>query len=219
MTDDLTVHTSPNETFPETYHRDIERLYDRKIDLIDPTLIEIVGVENESFSLAAASYTFPKAHDMMAFQTKLRNKFLLKVLDIETIKSKRGEEACCQHLKIWREFDDGRNTISFHGQSREPKKQYEFPFQLFIPRITHPDGKTDSKLVEIRFIASPASEKHERNPSAESEESFSLRRPSTWTGRRNSSGSKVPLPGQNIASAMRMLLRLPRNFQISKKRL
>jgi hypothetical protein len=184
--------------------------------LIDPTLIEIVGAENVHFSLATASYTFSKAQDMMAFQAILRNKFLLKVLDIQTIKSRRGEEACCQHLKIWRQFDDGRNTISFHGQSREPKKQYEFPFQLFEPRITHPDGRTDSKLVEITF---KTSEKHGRHPSAESEDSFSLVRPSTWSSRRNSSASKVSSPGQNIDCGMRTSLRLPRNFQISKERL
>jgi hypothetical protein len=150
-----------------------------------------VGAESVYFPHAIASFKFSKAPDAMAFQAILRKKFLLKVLNTDKIKSNRGEEACFQHMKIWREFEDGRNTISFHGQSRETKNQYEFPLQLIEPRITHPDGTKNSKLVEIRFIT-PSSKKHERHRSSESTEStFSLRHPSTWSTRSNFSGSKA----------------------------
>ncbi len=152
-----------------------------------------MGAESRDFSHATALFKFPKAPDAMAFQAILRKKFLLKVLNTDTVTSERGEEASSQQLKIWREFEDGRNTISFHGQSRDTKNQYEFPLQLFQPMIMHPDGIAKSKRVKIKFITSPP-KTHERHPSESSESTFSWGRPSTWS-RRNSSGSKAPSAG------------------------
>lgn len=81
---------------------------------------------------------------MLAFQSALRDKLIRHTFDVDSIHSRHCLETSHDHLKLWSDFSDKNDTISFYvKKENEPGKHLEFPLGCFeptpVPRQDNPE--------------------------------------------------------------------------------
>jgi hypothetical protein len=155
---------------------------------------------------------------MLAFQSALRDKLIRHTFDVDSIRSKHRLETSHEHLKLWSDFSDKNDTISFYvKKENEPGAHLEFPMGCFeptaFPRQDNPEyvriyfrlrpkpsGPKRTSQDSIPNIHSPgvmenlkqrlSFSKPQYNPSETSSPQSSFRRKFSWSHRT----SETPLP-------------------------
>ena len=142
-------------------------------------------------------YYFPSPEDMLSFQSVLRERDILETFEVDGIRSQSDQLTAKEHLKIWRDFGNGREWLSFYQYKAAPKGHIDLPIGWFEAKIYKRVGKGKEKIVHIKFHFS--GKEKSRIPSIE-EVWNSIRRVSMSSFRRSSeiSMNSPPPSDQNV---------------------